>query len=212
MRNKYAKHAKISEAKFRQIVKLFCLDLTARQIAEIIHLNRNTVNKYLKGIRTRCAEYCTENRPQKLAISKEVKSNEHLSELIGISVYNKKVYVFLIPEEYNRLILVKWSQSSFIRKYLSQNSCSAIDLVWHLPADNRLSLIDPAMPARLRKMTSNRLTGFIGYCQNRLAKFKGLHHSTLLMHIKECEFRFNYNTHNNLYHLVLKIIRNDPLF
>jgi transposase len=45
MENKYLKRSHISEAKFRQIVKLFSEDLLATQIAELSGLNRNTVNK-----------------------------------------------------------------------------------------------------------------------------------------------------------------------
>ncbi|MBT7519113.1 MAG: IS1595 family transposase, partial [Candidatus Marinimicrobia bacterium] len=48
MRNKYVRRSHISEKKFRQLVKLFSLDLDAIQISELSHLNRNTVNRYLK--------------------------------------------------------------------------------------------------------------------------------------------------------------------
>jgi len=40
MNNKYANRSKISEAKFRQLVRLFAADLDAGQIAEIASLNR----------------------------------------------------------------------------------------------------------------------------------------------------------------------------
>jgi len=43
--------ARISRAKFRQLLRLFALDLTAIQIAEITYLNRNTVNRYLRLVR-----------------------------------------------------------------------------------------------------------------------------------------------------------------
>ena len=56
-KNKDVNRSKISEAKFRQFVKLFCLDLDANQIGELSGLNRNTVKRYLKGIRQRIAEY-----------------------------------------------------------------------------------------------------------------------------------------------------------
>lgn len=55
--------SKISEAKFRQLVRLFSLDLTASQITDLTGLNRNTVNRYLRAIRTRLAEYCEERSP-----------------------------------------------------------------------------------------------------------------------------------------------------
>ena len=62
-KNKYVRRSKISEAKFRQLVKLFCLDLDAHQLAELSGLNRNTVNRYLKGIRQRIAQYCEQAFP-----------------------------------------------------------------------------------------------------------------------------------------------------
>ncbi|HKL14424.1 MAG TPA: IS1595 family transposase, partial [Balneolaceae bacterium] len=43
MNNKYVNRAKISEAKFRELVRFFSIDLTAIQIAELTGLNRNTV-------------------------------------------------------------------------------------------------------------------------------------------------------------------------
>ena len=53
----------ISRAKFRQILRLFAVDLTAVQIAELVHLNRNTVNRYLTLIRQRIASYCESESP-----------------------------------------------------------------------------------------------------------------------------------------------------
>ena len=51
MKNKYILRAKISEAKFRQLIRLFCVDLNATQIAQVTGLNRNTVNRLLQGMR-----------------------------------------------------------------------------------------------------------------------------------------------------------------
>jgi len=55
-KNKYAKFAKISEPKFREILRLFCADLDAVQISEIAVLHRNTVNGYLRSIRQTIAK------------------------------------------------------------------------------------------------------------------------------------------------------------
>ena len=62
-KNQFSSFSKISEYKIRQIVKLFSYDLTATQIAKITRLNRNTVNRYLKAIRIRIAEYCEQESP-----------------------------------------------------------------------------------------------------------------------------------------------------
>ena len=71
-KNRHSKRSKISEAKIRQIVKLFSIDLTASQIAEITDLNRNTVNRYLTALRERIASFCHEESP----VSGEVEVDE----------------------------------------------------------------------------------------------------------------------------------------
>ena len=63
MKNKYAKRSRISEAKVRQIVKLFAVDLNALQIAEIAGVNRNTANRYLAAFRERIARFCEAESP-----------------------------------------------------------------------------------------------------------------------------------------------------
>src|ERR687894_354807 len=55
--------ARISRAKFRQLLKLFALDLTATQIAALTALNRNTVNRYVRLIRQAVAAYCEHESP-----------------------------------------------------------------------------------------------------------------------------------------------------
>jgi hypothetical protein len=63
MKNRYAIRARISEHQFRHIVRLFALDLDATQIAALSGFNRNTINRYLRGIRERVAEYCEHQSP-----------------------------------------------------------------------------------------------------------------------------------------------------
>ena len=53
MKNQYAKRARISEAKIREIVRYVAADLTALQAAALRGLNRNTVNRLSRGVRER---------------------------------------------------------------------------------------------------------------------------------------------------------------
>ena len=53
MKNKYFIRSRISEKKFREIIKLFSADLTATQIAFLSGVSRPTINKILKQIRMR---------------------------------------------------------------------------------------------------------------------------------------------------------------
>jgi len=61
--NRYVNRSKISEAKFRLLVRSFAVYLEATQIAFLSGLNRNTVNQYLKAIRERIAEHCEHQSP-----------------------------------------------------------------------------------------------------------------------------------------------------
>ena len=111
MKNRYAIRSRISEAKFRQIVRLFALDLEATQITVLAGLNRNTINRYLRGIRQRIAEYCEAQSP----FSGEVEVDESYfgakrikgkrgrgafgkTPVFGIFKRNGHVYTEIIPD------------------------------------------------------------------------------------------------------------------
>ena len=47
-KNKYFIRSHLSEKKFREIIKLYSVDLTASQISFLTQTNRNTINKLLK--------------------------------------------------------------------------------------------------------------------------------------------------------------------
>ena len=56
----------------------------------------------------------------------------------------------------------------------------------------------------------NGIESFWSYCKRRLAKFNGLTDEKFILHLKESEFRFN-NRKQNLYKILLEIIRKNPL-
>ena len=57
MNNKYIYHSRISEAKFRSLLKCFSLDVEASKIAVLTGISRNTVNRNLTAIRKRISEF-----------------------------------------------------------------------------------------------------------------------------------------------------------
>ena len=56
----------------------------------------------------------------------------------------------------------------------------------------------------------NGIENFWGIAKVRFSKFRGMNKETFYLHLKECEFRFNHRQ-ENLYKLILKIIKNKPL-
>ena len=113
----YIYRSRISEAKFRQIVRLFCLDLTAVQTAELSGISRNSVNTYLTAIRRRIAEFCESESP----FSGQVEVDESLFDARrvkgkrGRGAYGK-VLVFGLYKR-NGKVYTRWCPTPLKRPY-----------------------------------------------------------------------------------------------
>ena len=62
---------------------------------------------------------------------------------------------------------------------------------------------------RDKKDNKNHINGIEnlwGWSKNRLRKFNGINRNNFLLHLKECEFRFNHKN-DNLYGIILKILK-----
>ena len=62
-KNRYAHRARISTWQLRTLVRYFVLDLTVSPMALLTGLNPNTVNRYVRAIRERIAEFCEAQSP-----------------------------------------------------------------------------------------------------------------------------------------------------
>ena len=200
LKNKYANRSKISEKKIRQIVKLFSLDLDASQIAEITHLNRNTVNRYLSEIRNRIAVYCNTTSP----FSGEIELDESYfgarrvkgkrgrgafgkTIVFGIFKRNGKVYTEIVPN------CSRSTLQAVIRGRVSLESVIHTD-GWR----GYNGLVDLGYKKHFRvhhgknefvhgKAHINGIESFWGYAKTRMSRFRGIHKKTFLLHLKECE-------------------------
>ncbi|ULQ53040.1 hypothetical protein [Flavihumibacter fluvii] len=181
MANRILKGAHISERKFRELVKLFSEDLTATQISSITSLSRITINQYLKKIREAIALHCelqAQNTwPQK--------GKWPMSSRYGIIRSNQRLSAIPLSTEqqYN-------SCPDFIA-IADFKSWKLFRLPENLDANGR-----PVM---------DQMSAFWGLTKNRLHKFRGLHAASIYLHVKECEFRYNYR-HHNLNELLLEIL------
>jgi transposase len=64
VRNCYYKRSKLSAARFRRILRLFCLDLTASDAARITGVSARSVNDVYLKLRVRLASECERRRRQ----------------------------------------------------------------------------------------------------------------------------------------------------
>lgn len=203
MRNKYVNRAKISEAKFRELIRYFSVDMTAIQIAELTGLNRNTVNRYLTEIRKKIARYSEliSPMPQKQLPDFDIEKTDQFSILI--KEFDSKIFTDIVPES------AAFEDGRF--KNLSDIQIEGYDFLINLADGKHYYLGRKNSDPKKHRAKINRIEGFWGSTKSRLAKFKGMHSSTFRYHVKECEFRYN-NRDKDIYQLLLKILRKDPLF
>jgi transposase len=64
-RNRYYERSRISEYKFRLLIRYFALDLPASDVAELTGLTHKTVNTIFLKIRRRMADDCAHQSPLK---------------------------------------------------------------------------------------------------------------------------------------------------
>ena len=211
--------AKISRAKFRQILRLFALDLTATQITVLTALNRNTVNRYLTLIRQAVAEHCERESPfsgdveldesyfgARRVRGKRGRGARGKTIVFGIYKRNGRVYTEIMPN------CKKANIQAIIR--------GKVELASTIHTDGFRSydgIVDMGYQKHYRVRHDrdefvrgtahiNGIEGFWGMAKTRLVKFKGMSRSTFYLHLKECEFRFNHRD-EDLYQLLLKITR-----
>ena len=223
-KNKYVRRSKISEAKFRELVRYFALDLDASQIAILSGLNRNTVNRYLNAIRHRIAQVCEIESP----LSGEVEVDEsffgarRVKGKRGRGAYGKTIVFDLVKRQgkvYTQIVpdCAKSRLQAIIRGKVSLDSViysdgfSSYDGLVDVGYDKHFRVDHGKNEFARGHNHINGIEGFWGVAKTRLAKFRGMSRQTFYLHLKECEFRYNYRS-QNLYLLILKLIRQNPLF
>ena len=211
--------SRISKKKIREILRLFATDLEATQISELTKLNRNTVNRYLRMIRERMAEYCEQQSPFSGTIevdesyfgARRVKGKRGRGAygktiVFGIFKRNGCVYTEIVPDcrkvTLQAVIRGRVDLESVIHsdKWRGYNGLVDVGYEKHLRVDHARNEFANS------KSHINGIEGFWGWAKTRLVKFRGMNKTSFYLHLKECEFRFNYRK-QNLYKLLLKLLK-----
>lgn len=223
MKNKYANRLRISEAKVRQIVKLFAVDLNALQIAEIAGVNRNTANRYLAAFRERIARFCEAESPVQGEVGvdesyfgarrvKGVRGRGAKGKTIVFGLFKRdgRVYTEIVPEcskiTLQGIIRGRVKLESIIHSDGWRGYDGLVDLdyqkhFWVEHGNNEFAN---------KNSHINGIESFWAFAKARLVRFRGLPKHTFYFYLKECEFRFNHRN-EDIYKLLLKMLRENPL-
>ncbi len=222
--NRYYRRSKISERKFRQMVRYFAMDFTASDVAQLTGLTRKTVTVIFLRIRQRIAGECERASPYsdcevevdesyfgaRRVRGKRGRGASGKTIVFGIFKRNGCVYTEVVPDCRKRTL------QAVIRGRV------ALDTVIHSDGWRGYDgLVDVGYAKHFRVDHGrdqfvrgphhvNGIESFWSYAKRRLQKFNGVPSRTFYLHLKECEFRFNNRT-NNLTRELLKLVVRYPL-
>ena len=223
MKNKYFKDSKISEAKFRQSLRYFALDLTATECSALSGISVRSINDIYLKIRYRLVIVCQQTSPLKgeLEADESYFGPHRVRGKRGRGASGKTIVFGLLKRDGNIYTEIepdasKASLQAIIRRKADINSVIHTD-GWR----GYNGLVDIGFDKHFRVNHgadefvngSNHVNGiesFWSYAKRCLLQFNGVPKNTFLLHLKETEFRFNHRK-ADLYKVLLNLLRNDPL-
>ena len=227
MENKYIYRSRISEHKFREILRAFCLDIEAKKCSELCNINRNTAGNIYDKIRERIYEDCEQNSPlgrgsieidesyfgARRVKGKKGRGAQGKTIVFGMLKRKGKVYTQIVKGCSAKELLPIIEEQADKDSTLYTDGFKTYD-----------GLVDYGYKEHYRVKHCenefarghnhiNGIESFWGVCKVRLARFRGLHKHKFHLHLKECEFRYNFRKegHKKMYKYLLKIIRENPL-
>ncbi len=224
MVNKYKKRSRISNAKFREIVRLCALDLEATKIAALTGISRHSINKIITQIRQRIAEYSESQSPfetGEIEIDESYFGARRVRGVRGRGAYGKhtvfrlikrggKVYTQVVKNcstsELTPIIKGKVPTDSVIYTDGFKTYDGLVN--FGFKKHHKIKHVENEFAKGHNYI--NGIENFWAIAKTRLSKFRGISKATFYLHLKECEFRFN-NRDQDIYKLILQILVKNPL-
>ena len=224
MRNCYFKGSKLTGCRFRQILRLFALDLTASDAARLSGVSVRSVNDIYLRLRERIAYECERRRPFK---GGEVEVDESYfgprrvrgkrgrgaggkTIVFGIFKRDGRVYTEIVPDCSKRTLLAVIRGKIKPQVVIHSDGWRGYDGLVDVGYAKHLRIHHGRNQFARGGRHINGIESFWGYAKRRLAKFNGISEDTFYFHPKETEYRFNLRR-GDLYGTLLKMLRREPL-
>ena len=223
MKNKYVKHAHISEVLFRKVLKMFCADIPARTAGGLTGLSVQGTQSLYDGLRLRIMELALEEaRP----FAGEVEIDESYfgprrvrgkrgrgaggkTPVIGLLKRGGKVFTEIVENCSKQALMPIIKGQVLSEATIYTDGWKSYDgLVVGGYKHHRIHHHQNQF-ARGRNHV-NGIESFWSFTKLRLAKLRGIRAQYFFLHLKESEWRWNHR-HDNLYLFLLKNLRSKPL-
>ncbi|MBN2712847.1 MAG: IS1595 family transposase [Planctomycetes bacterium] len=224
MINRYFKRSRISEAKFREIIRLFSLDIEASKIASLTGISRPSINKILRKVRTRISEYSEQQSPfdkGEMEIDESYFGARRVRGKRGRGSKGKHIVFGLIKRGGKVYTQVVKNCSASVSLPIIKDKIDTDSVIYTDGFKTYDGLVNFGFKKHHRikhgdnefargRNHINGIENFWAIAKTRLSKFRGISKSTFYLHLKECEFRFN-NRDGDIYKLLLRLLRNNPI-
>lgn len=222
-KNRYFRRSKLSEAKLRQILRYFAMDLTATDCAELSGVSLRSINAIYLRLRRRMAEQCEKVSP----LGGELEADESYfgprrvrglrgrgagrkTVVFGLLKRGDSVYTEIVPDATKRTLQAIIRGKADIASIIHTDRWRGYDGLVDVGFDKHLRVNHGNNEFARGSVHVNGIESFWSYAKRRLVKFNGVARHTFYLHLKETEFRFNHR-HSSLYKALLSLLRNHPL-
>jgi len=223
MKNKYYHRSRISENKFREIIKYYSKDFTAEITSDLVGISRNTINKIYQKIRERLVEECEKISSQIGDIEidesyfdptrirgKRGRGAGGKTIVFGLLKRGGKVFTQIVPDAKAKSLIPIIRGKVAMGSTIHSDGWRAYDGLVDFGFEKHFRVHHGKNEFARGKKHINGIESFWSYAKRRLRKFNGIQKNKFIFHLKETEFRFNYRN-QNLYDKILKILRENPL-
>ena len=222
LKNRYYKRLHISEGKFRQLIRCFCLDLNAYETSKLINVSHVHCKKIYHKLRVyihdnmldESIEFGEFECDESYFGAKRVKGKRGRGAIgktpvFGLLKRDGNVFVQIVnncsKEQLLPIIQGKILEGSTIHT----DGFKSYDALVVNGYDHYRVFHSHNEFVR-GKSHINGIESFWSFTKRRLSQFNGVSHHTFYLHLKESQFRFN-NKFNDLYAIMLKSLRKNPL-
>ena len=221
--NRYYKCSKLSEVKFRYLLRLFALDLTASDAARLTGLCVRAVSAVYRHLRCRLQSLC----PVPAELDGAVELDESSfgprrvrgkrgrgaggkTIVFGLFKRGGQVYTEIVPDCSKKTLQAIIRGKIDAAAMVNTDGWRGYDGLVDVGFDRHFRVRHGQDEFVQGAWHSNGIESFWRFAKARLQQFKGVPKHPFLLHLKESEFRFNHRC-EDLYKLLLKLLRQQPL-
>jgi transposase len=192
-KNRYYRRSKISEAKFRQLIRCFAMDFTATDTAELTGISVRSVNNIFLKLRSRLAESCELASPLQGAVEvdesyfgarrvrgKRGRGAYGKTIVFGVLKREGKVYTEIVPNCTKTMLQAVIRGHVEISTVIHSDGWRGYDGLVDIGFDKHFRVNHSHNEFANGERHINGIESFWSYAKRRLAKFNGVAQHTFI--------------------------------